>query len=95
MWRLSENGLDTLRTNLALFAVDVFYDAPIDEAKGNAITAYASYSINDYGKNYVRNIGPMNPANRLGEDGSFQWAGQRLPYNWYRNHFLRASRISY
>ncbi|MDP3359136.1 MAG: hypothetical protein Q8S41_07280 [Lutibacter sp.] len=37
--------------DVSLFAVDVFYDAPIGD-KGSAITAYATYQSNDYGKDY-------------------------------------------
>lgn len=78
MWHL-ENGSDTIRSTLGLFAVDVFYDAPVDEEKGTAITLYASYSINDFGKNYVRNLGVMNPANGVNNLGSFNGAGNAFP----------------
>lgn len=38
--------------NVNLFAVDAFYDAPVG-AKGSAVTAYATYQKNDYGKDYL------------------------------------------
>ncbi|WP_103072607.1 hypothetical protein [Aquimarina sediminis] len=38
--------------DVAIFAVDAFYDAPLGE-NGSAITAYATYQNNDYGKNYT------------------------------------------
>ncbi len=57
----------------------MFYDMPIDESKGNAITAYAAFSDNDYGKNYVRNVGAMNPANGTNGAGSFNGAGSAFP----------------
>ncbi|WP_108869374.1 hypothetical protein [Aquimarina aquimarini] len=38
--------------DVAVFAVDAFYDAPLGE-NGSAITAYATYQNNDYGKNYT------------------------------------------
>ncbi len=41
--------------NVNLFAVDAFYDSPIGD-NGSAITAYASYQNNDYGKNYLYNV---------------------------------------
>ena len=38
--------------DVSIFAVDAFYDAPIGE-KGNALTVYATYQNNDYGKDYT------------------------------------------
>ncbi|RED43510.1 short chain amide porin [Winogradskyella eximia] len=40
--------------DVSIFAVDAFYDAPIgDDGAGGAITAYAVFQSNDYGKNYL------------------------------------------
>ena len=79
IWHLSDSGTDTLRSNLQLIAVDVFYDVPINKEKGNSITAYASFSSNDYGKNYVRNLGVMNPATGVNANGAFNGAGNAFP----------------
>ncbi|WP_378184638.1 hypothetical protein ACE939_07990 [Aquimarina sp. W85] len=38
--------------NVAIFAIDAFYDAPIGD-KGSAITGYATYQNNNYGDNYT------------------------------------------
>jgi hypothetical protein len=38
--------------DVSIFAVDAFYDAPLGE-DGSALTAYATYQSNDYGKNYL------------------------------------------
>ncbi len=38
--------------DVAIFAVDAFYDAPLGE-NGSAITAYATYQNNDYGENFT------------------------------------------
>ncbi|MGS2726434.1 hypothetical protein ACU8DI_07475 [Psychroserpens sp. BH13MA-6] len=38
--------------NVSIFAVDAFYDAPIGE-DGSALTAYAVFQSNDYGKDYL------------------------------------------
>jgi hypothetical protein len=62
MWHTTAAG-DTVSQDLGLWAVDVFYDAPVNAAKGNAITAYACYSRYDFGLNYLKNAGAMNPAN--------------------------------
>jgi len=42
--------------------IDVFYDARINKEKGIAVSFYAAYLYSDYGRNYVRNLGVMNPA---------------------------------
>jgi hypothetical protein len=41
--------------DVAIFAVDAFYDAPLGE-NGSAITAYATFQSNDYGTNYLFNV---------------------------------------
>ena len=38
--------------DVALFAIDAFYDAPL-AANGSALTLYATFQSNDYGKNYL------------------------------------------
>lgn len=37
--------------DVSIFAIDAFYDAPLGD-DGSAITAYATYQSNDYGKDY-------------------------------------------
>ncbi|MGE0931469.1 hypothetical protein [Peijinzhouia sedimentorum] len=78
MWHLSNSG-DSLSTNLGLFALDVFYDMPLNVEKGTAFTAYGSISHSDYGKNYIRNLGVMNPANGVNSQGSFNGGGNSFP----------------
>lgn len=41
--------------NVSIFAIDVFYDAPIS-SDGDAITAYATYQNNNYGKDYLYSV---------------------------------------
>lgn len=79
MWHSENYGADTVHSNLELFAVDVFYDHVINTEKKNAITAYASFSSNNYGKNYIRNVGVMNPANGVNSSGTLNGAGDALP----------------
>ncbi|SDX90817.1 short chain amide porin [Lutibacter oricola] len=43
---------DLVAEDVSIIAVDAFYDAPLGE-DGSAITAYATYQSNDYGKNYL------------------------------------------
>ncbi|RYU96956.1 hypothetical protein [Emticicia agri] len=62
MWTLAANKVDTVETNMVQLALDAYYDAPIG-TNGQAISAYASVGYFDYGKNYLRNLAVMNPAN--------------------------------
>jgi hypothetical protein len=58
MWYM--NGTDTVKTAMRLLAADVYYDAPLNVEKGTALNFYAVYCNNDYGQNYIRNLGVMN-----------------------------------
>lgn len=78
MWHLTASG-DTAITAMRLFAMDLFYDAPINAERHSAITCYASYHFMDLGPNYVRNIGVMNPANGTDAEGTFNGAGDAFP----------------
>ena len=52
----------TTRTHdIKLFGADIFYDAPIDTTSKTALTVYGVYYNYDFGPNYVRNIGILNP----------------------------------
>lgn len=47
--------------DLKLYGVDVFYDAPLDTTSRTALTLYGVYYNYDFGPNYVRNAGVLNP----------------------------------
>lgn len=75
-WRL--NGADTVFDNMLLWSVAVFADMPIKKNK-YALSAYVGYSATDYGLNYVRNNGIMNPANGNTDSKSYNGAGNSYP----------------
>jgi hypothetical protein len=57
---------------------DVFYDVPINKAKGTSLSVYSVFYINDYGPNYLRNIGILNQhptAQPLSANAETSWAG--------------------
>ncbi len=58
----SQAAKDTIKQDMKLFAVDVFYDAPLNKEKGTAISLYACYSNYNYGTNFIKVTGPDNPA---------------------------------
>ena len=63
MWRYNApNPVDTVYEDLKLFAVESFLDMPVG-SKQQAISAYAGFFNTDYGKDYLRFNGLMNPAN--------------------------------
>ena len=78
MWYKNSSN-DTIQTAMAIFSVDVFYDAPLNADKGTAIAAYASFMSADYGPNYVRNFGVMNPTNGVNASGTFNGTGNAFP----------------
>lgn len=79
MWHLTAAG-DTVRQALRLWAVDVFYDAPLNPASGTAITAYGGYYRYDFGPGYLRNLGAMNPADGVHQGlASFNGPGNAYP----------------
>lgn len=63
MWsKAPQFNSDTVYEDLKLFAVESFLDMPLS-SKQDAISAYAGFFNTDYGKNYLRYNGLMNPAN--------------------------------
>ncbi|MGA0559066.1 hypothetical protein ACO2Q8_20585 [Larkinella sp. VNQ87] len=61
-WHTGETVADTVYQNLNLWSVAVFLDMPTNRATGSALSAYLGYFNLDYGKNYLRYNGIMNPA---------------------------------
>jgi hypothetical protein len=79
MIRLADNGTDTVRSAMRLLSVDAYYDAPLNKQKGTAISAYASFSDYDFGKNYIRNTAPLNPATGNDDPAVLNGAGNGVP----------------
>lgn len=77
-WRLGNNGTDTLFDDMMLWSVAAFMDMPIKNNK-YALSAYLGYFGTDYGKNYIRNNGIMNPANGNINPSIFSGAGNAYP----------------
>lgn len=78
MWRLNAAG-DTAASDMLLLGADVFYDTPLNGGKGTALTLYAAYSYYDFGANYFRNIGVMNPTTGVNAGGTVNGTGNNLP----------------
>src|SRR5258706_4376575 len=80
MWRRASTDVlsDTLYHRLSLWAVNLFYDAPINKQTGTAVTIYTGYFNYDFGKGYLRNVAPMNPTNGL-KNGALNGTGNGVP----------------
>ncbi len=78
MWHLADNQKDTVQTNMLQWSVDAFYDAPI-ATDGQAVSAYLNYTNFNFGPNYIRNLGPMNPANGSTNTNLINGAGNNYP----------------
>jgi len=66
--------------NMLLLALESFLDMPLNKEKGTAISAYAGYFKTNYGTNYLRYNGVMNPANGTSLNSSNSITGQGATY---------------
>ena len=76
LWHLGSAG-DTINDNMTLFGADVFMELPLSE-KRNAITTYVAFTDYQMGKNYIRNVGVMNPSTIGGNVVPLIGTGQTL-----------------
>ena len=73
------NGkLDTINDNMNLLGADLFFEIPLSE-KRNAVTVYVAYTDYQMGKNYIRNLGVMNPSTGSVGNGSLAGGGNAVP----------------
>jgi hypothetical protein len=54
-------AVPTRTHDMRLFGADVFYDSPLGADKKMALTVYGVYYNFDFGPNYVRYVGALNP----------------------------------
>ena len=79
MWAKGIQG-DTTYQDMKHFAVESFVDMPINAAKHTAISAYLGYFNTNYGQNYLRYNGIMNPANGTNLTAANSITGQGPTY---------------
>lgn len=63
MWNKAAASPDTTYQNMAHWAIESFVDIPLNKEKHSALNAYIGYFNTNYGTNYLRYNGVMNPAN--------------------------------
>ncbi len=62
MWSRETAASDTSYHSINLWAVALYYDAPVNKDKGTALSAYAGFFDYQFGRGYLRYNGIMNPA---------------------------------
>lgn len=72
------DAADTIFNNMLLWSVAAYADLPIRNNQ-YALSMYTGYFNTDYGNNYVRNNGIMNPANGNINANIFNGAGNAYP----------------
>ncbi len=77
MWHTTDSG-DTIRTALLLLGADIFLDLPVGN-KGAVFNAYLAYNNFNYGKNYLRMLNGMNPANGVNSSATINGPGVNYP----------------
>ncbi|RDC63458.1 hypothetical protein [Adhaeribacter pallidiroseus] len=77
-WYTNDGGANALYENLVLWSGAAFADLPV-QANKYALSAYLGYFNTDYGRNYIRNNGIMNPANGSNDPTNFNGAGNAYP----------------
>jgi hypothetical protein len=60
MW-YTRTGTDTSFADMFIVGADVFYDTYLGKNKEWGFSAYGAYNYMNYGPNYLRMLGPMNP----------------------------------
>lgn len=61
-WNLSHDAKDTLYHDMLHVSVESYLDLPMNKEKGTMFSAFAGYYNTNYGTNYLRHNGIMNPA---------------------------------
>lgn len=77
-WSTPNTGVDTVYHDLRLWSVAAFYDTSVG-SKGAALNAYVGYFNMNYGQNYLRYNGIMNPANGLQTGKNYAGFGNQIP----------------
>jgi hypothetical protein len=90
----NKNGIpvpdsNTVYNDLLEWGLEVFYDAPINKEKGTALSLMGGFYYTDYGRNYIRMNGLMNPVpvatpanvldNGTNGNGSYNGSGNAYP----------------
>ncbi|MBK8699151.1 MAG: hypothetical protein IPN29_06260 [Saprospiraceae bacterium] len=79
MWK-KEGQADTTYQKMLHIAFESYLDIPLDKQRGSAISAYSGFFITNYGTNYLRYNGLMNPASSSSLNNTNSITGQGPTY---------------
>ncbi len=85
--KIGSNGIaipneNTVYNDMLLIGFEAFYESPINKEKGTALSFFGGFYSMNYGKNYLRMNGIMNPVGAFGgvnTNGSLNGAGNAYP----------------
>jgi hypothetical protein len=80
MWHKAADSRDTTYQAMQHFAVEAYLDMPLNSEKKTALSAYTGYFNTNYGTNYLRMNGIMNPANGTSLTAANGISGQGAVY---------------
>jgi len=81
--RHEKNANEIVYSAMLLWSVDAFLDYTLDKEKQTAVTVYASYSDYDFGPNYSRSLGVMNPMNASNNPAINKFSGYGNAFPMY------------
>ena len=80
MWNKQVSSSDTTYQNMVHWAIESFVDIPLNKEKHSVLNAYIGYFNTNYGTNYLRYNGVMNPANGTTATAANSISGQGPVY---------------
>lgn len=78
-WSTPDGGITTNYHSMMLWSVSLYYDAPVSVDKGTSLSAYTGYYALNYGPNYLRYNGIMNPATAISNGPAANSQGNSFP----------------
>ena len=84
-----KDGVDTVYNDMLLLSLESYFDAPLNKEKGTALNLFGGFYSMNYGKNYIRMNGLMNPVGAFGatnSNGTLNGAGNAYPMFGTGNH---------
>jgi hypothetical protein len=78
MWFENSEG-DTIKGDMNLVSVDLFYENRLNSEKENALTCYLSFSHFGLGSGYLHTVGVMNPVNGTSNPAVLSGIGNAFP----------------
>jgi len=94
-WSSPDAGQTVNYHNLNCWSVAVYYDAPLNKAKGTALNAYLGYFNTQYGPGYLRYIGVMNPADGPAASATYFAGAQGNAFPMYGTGHIIYSQVGY